>query len=107
MKERKAGSIINMSSFAEKRGGVIFGGPHYSAAKTGLISLSKAIAREFAPFNIRSNSICPGFINTYITRVKMTEKMTQTNFSGIPINRFAQPEEIAGCCLFLASDLSS
>ncbi len=50
MKERKAGSIINMSSFAEKRGGWIFGGPHYSAAKAGVMGLSKAMARELAPY---------------------------------------------------------
>ena len=107
IKERKAGLIINMSSVAEKRGGWIFGGPHYSAAKTGVRGLSKAMARELAPFNIRSNSICPGFINTNITRVKMTEEMTQTNFLGIPMNRIGQSEEIAGCCQFLASELSS
>ena len=82
-----------------------FGGPHYSAPKTGVIALSKAMAREFPPFNIRSNSICPSFINTDITRGKMTEKMTQTNFSGIPMNRIGQPEEVAGCCRFLASEL--
>ena len=65
------------------------------------------MAREFECFNIHSNSICPGFINTDITRGKMTEEMMQTNFSGILMNRIGQPEEIAGCCLFLASDLSS
>ncbi len=69
--------------------------------------LSKAIACELVPFNVRSNSSCPGFINTDIIRGKMTEEMTQTNFLGIPMNHIGQPEEIAGCCLFLASDLSS
>jgi NAD(P)-dependent dehydrogenase (short-subunit alcohol dehydrogenase family) len=106
MKARRSGSIINMSSVSGKRGGGIFGGPHYSAAKAGIMGLSKAMARELAPFNIRSNSICPGFIDTDITAGKMTDEMMQAVLSGIPMNRIGKPQEVAGCCLFLASELS-
>ena len=107
MKARKTGSIINMSSVSAKRGGGIFGGPHYSAAKAGILGLSKAMARELAPYNVRSNSICPGFIGTDITAGKMTDEMMATVLSGIPMNRIGTADEVAGCCLFLASDLSS
>ena len=107
MKDRRTGSIINMSSVSAKRGGGIFGGPHYSAAKAGVLGLSKDIARELAPFNVRSNAICPGFIETDITAGKMTDEMMATVLSGIPMNRIGTPDEVAGCCLFLASSLSS
>lgn len=106
MKEQKSGSIINMSSVSAKRGGGVFGGSHYSAAKAGVMGLSKAMARELAPFNVRSNSVCPGFIDTDITAGKMTDEMMTTVLSGIPMARAGQAKEVAGCCLFLASELS-
>ncbi len=54
MREQKAGSIVNMSSVSAQRGGGIFGGPHYSAAKAGVLGLTKAMARELAPDNVRA-----------------------------------------------------
>lgn len=107
MMEQKSGSIINMSSVSAKRGGGVFGGAHYSAAKAGVMGLSKAIARDLAPFNVRSNSVCPGFIATDITAGKMTDEMMATVLAGIPMGRAGEANEVAGCCLFLASDLSS
>ena len=107
MKAQRSGSIINMASVSGKRGGGIFGGPHYSAAKAGIMGLSKAMARELASYNIRSNSICPGLIDTDITAGKMTEEMMNTVLEGIPMHRLGTAEEVAGCCLFLASGLSS
>ena len=107
MRDRKSGSIINMSSVSAQRGGGIFGGPHYSAAKAGILGLTKAMARELAPFNVRSNAICPGFIATDITAGKMTDEMMETVLAGIPMGRAGKADEVAGCCLFLASGLSS
>lgn len=107
MKEQNSGSIINISSVSAKRGGGVFGGAHYSAAKAGVMGLSKAIARDFAPFNVRSNSVCPGFIATDITAGKMTDEMMAKVLAGIPMGRAGDANEVAGCCLFLASDLSS
>ncbi|WP_319413782.1 glucose 1-dehydrogenase [uncultured Cohaesibacter sp.] len=107
MRARKSGSIINLSSVSAQRGGGIFGGPHYSAAKAGVLGLTKAMARELAPDNIRSNAICPGFIATDITAGKLTEEMRASVLAGIPMGRAGTAEDVAGCALFLASDLSA
>jgi NAD(P)-dependent dehydrogenase (short-subunit alcohol dehydrogenase family) len=104
---RKAGSIINMSSVSAQRGGGIFGGPHYSAAKAGILGLTKAMARELASDGIRSNAICPGFIATDITAGKLTDEMRAQVLAGIPMGRAGTAQDVAGCCLFLASDLSA
>lgn len=101
------GSIVNMSSVSAQRGGGIFGGPHYSAAKAGILGLTKAMARELAPDGIRSNAICPGFIATDITAGKLTDAMRAEVLAGIPMGRAGTADDVAGCCLFLASDLSA
>ncbi|MDF3856346.1 SDR family NAD(P)-dependent oxidoreductase [Paracoccus sp. P2] len=107
MRERKAGSIVNLSSVSAQRGGGIFGGPHYSAAKAGVLGLTKAMARELAPQNIRVNAVCPGFIATDITAGKLTPEMMDGILAGIPMGRAGEARDVAGCCLFLASDLAS
>ncbi len=106
MRARKSGSIVNMSSVSAQRGGGIFGGPHYSAAKAGVLGLTKAMARELAPDRIRVNAICPGFIATDITAGKLTPEMMETILAGIPMGRAGEAGDVAGCALFLASDLS-
>jgi len=107
MRERAQGSIVNMSSVSAQRGGGIFGGPHYSAAKAGILGLTKAMARELAPAGVRSNAICPGFIATDITAGKLTDEMRAQVLAGIPMGRAGTAQDVAGCCLFLASDLSA
>ncbi|MDO6731617.1 SDR family oxidoreductase [Marinovum sp. 2_MG-2023] len=107
MRAQKSGSIINLSSVSAQRGGGIFGGPHYSAAKAGVLGLTKAMARELAPDNVRSNAICPGFIATDITAGKLTPAMKEQVLAGIPMGRAGTAVDVAGCALFLASDLSS
>ena len=107
MRAQKSGSIVNLSSVSAQRGGGIFGGPHYSAAKAGVLGLTKAMARELAPDNVRSNAICPGFIATDITAGKLTEDMRAQVLAGIPMGRAGEASDVAGCALFLASDLSA
>ena len=107
MREHKYGSIVNLSSVSAQRGGGIFGGPHYSAAKAGVLGLTKAMARELAPSNIRVNAICPGFIATDITAGKLTPDMLEKIVEGIPMGRPGEASDVAGCALFLASDLSA
>jgi NAD(P)-dependent dehydrogenase (short-subunit alcohol dehydrogenase family) len=107
MRERKTGKLINISSVSAQRGGGIFGGPHYSAAKAGILGLTKAMARELAPDGIRSNAICPGFIATDITGGNLTAEMMDMILEGIPMGRAGEASDVAGCALFLASDLSA
>ena len=107
MREQRSGSIVNISSVSAQRGGGIFGGPHYSAAKAGILGLTKAMARELAPDGVRCNAVCPGFIATDITAGKLTDDMKATILDGIPMGRAGEAEDVAGCCLFLASNLSS
>jgi NAD(P)-dependent dehydrogenase (short-subunit alcohol dehydrogenase family) len=107
MRERKRGSIACMSSVSAQRGGGIFGGPHYSAAKAGVLGLAKAMARELGPDNIRVNCVTPGLIQTDITGGKLTDDMRREILKGIPLNRLGNAEDVAGAFLFLASDLSA
>jgi NAD(P)-dependent dehydrogenase (short-subunit alcohol dehydrogenase family) len=107
MRERKQGSIACMSSVSAQRGGGIFGGPHYSAAKAGVLGLAKAMAREFGPDGIRVNCVTPGLIQTDITGGKLTDEMRQEIIKGIPLGRLGNAEDVAGIYLFLASDLSA
>ncbi|MEH0074502.1 SDR family oxidoreductase [Pannonibacter sp. Pt2] len=107
MRARKSGSIVNLSSVSAQRGGGIFGGPHYSAAKAGILGLTKAMARELAPDTIRVNAICPGFIATDITAGKLTPDMKEMIVAGIPMGRAGTASDVAGCALFLASDLAA
>lgn len=107
MRGRQSGSIVNLSSVSAQRGGGIFGGPHYSAAKAGVLGLTKASARELAPDNVRVNAICPGFIATDITQGKLTPAMKEQVLAGIPMGRAGDASDVAGCALFLASDLSA
>ena len=107
MRERRRGSVICLSSVSAQRGGGIFGGPHYSAAKAGVLGLAKAMAREFGPDGIRVNAVTPGLIQTDITAGKLTDAMRADILRGIPLNRLGEAADVAGVCLFLASDLSS
>ena len=107
MRERRAGSIVNISSVSAQRGGGIFGGPHYAAAKAGILGLTKAMARELAPSNVRVNAICPGFIATDITAGKLTPEMREAIIAAIPMGRVGEARDVAGAALFLASELSA
>jgi NAD(P)-dependent dehydrogenase (short-subunit alcohol dehydrogenase family) len=107
MRSRRCGSIACMSSVSAQRGGGIFGGPHYSAAKAGVLGLAKAMARELGADNIRVNCVAPGLIQTDITGGKLTPDMKTEIRKGIPLDRLGDAEDVANAFLFLASDLSS
>jgi NAD(P)-dependent dehydrogenase (short-subunit alcohol dehydrogenase family) len=103
--ENKSGVIVNLSSLSAQRGGGLVGGSHYAASKGGVLSLTRAIAREFAPMNIRANAICPAMIETSMLD-GLSEEQLNDVISGIPLKRVGKTVELAGTCLFLASDLS-
>lgn len=107
MKRQQGGSIVCMSSVSAQRGGGIFGGPHYSAAKAGVLGLAKAMAREFGAEHIRVNSIAPGLIQTDITGDKLSPDMRADIIKGIPLGRLGEANDIANACLFLVSSLSA
>ncbi len=106
MRRLRRGSIICMSSVSAKRGGGIFGGPHYCAAKAGILGLARAMARELAPEGIRVNAIAPGLIHTDITKGKMTAEQEADIVKSIPMGRIGDPIDVARACLFFASSLS-
>ena len=106
MRAQKSSSIICISSVSAQRGGGIFGGPHYSAAKAGVLGLARAMAREFGGDGIRVNCITPGLIETDITQGKLSpEKKAEISLT-IPLARLGRADDVAGACVFLASDLS-
>ncbi|WP_028998059.1 SDR family NAD(P)-dependent oxidoreductase [Azohydromonas australica] len=106
MQAQKSGSIICISSVSAQRGGGILGGPHYSAAKAGVLGLARAMAREYGADNIRVNSLTPGLIATDINKGKIPEEKRAAILDGIPLGRIGDPDDVAGCVVFLASDLS-
>lgn len=106
MRVQQRGSIVCVSSVSAQRGGGILGGPHYSAAKAGVLGLARAMAREFAPENIRVNCITPGLIGTDIIKGRLSDEKKAEIAAGIPMGRLGRADDIAGACLFLASELS-
>ncbi len=106
MVAQNSGAIVCISSVSAQRGGGILGGPHYSAAKAGVLGLARAMAREYGGNNIRVNSVTPGLIATDINKGKIPEDKRQGILDGIPLARIGEPNDVAGCVVFLASDLS-
>ncbi len=107
MERQQSGSIICISSVSAQRGGGIVGGPHYSAAKAGVLGLARAMARELGAAGIRVNCIAPGLISTDIIKGKLTEEKKTEIAETIPLGRLGRANDIAGACVFLGSDLSA
>ena len=104
MREQKSGSIVNISSLSGKIGMV--GQTNYSAAKAGIVGMSKAAAKELAHHGVRVNAIQPGLIRSAMTEA-VPQKAWDQKMSEIPMGRAGEPAEVASAALFLASDLSS
>lgn len=98
------GRIVNMSSVSAKRGGGVFGGAHYSAAKAGILGFAKALAREVAAHGITVNSVAPGLIATDIRGGLESPERQKEMSRDIPVQRLGTPEEVAAAVAFLASE---
>jgi NAD(P)-dependent dehydrogenase (short-subunit alcohol dehydrogenase family) len=105
MKAQKYGKIVNVSSVAGKRGDFI-GNAHYTAAKAGIIGLTKSLALYAAPFGINVNAIAPGLVATELSD-EMSSEMKATTISRIPAGRLGRPDEIARAAAFLVSEDAS
>lgn len=104
MMKQQCGSIINMSSVVGVSGNA--GQANYSASKAGLIGFTKSVAQELGSRGIRCNAVAPGFIITEMTG-KLSDEVRQAWASKIPLRRGGTPEDVAGVCIFLGSDLSA
>ena len=106
MAKNKYGRIVNLSSVSGKRGGGVYGGSHYSAAKAGILGFSKALAREVVEDGITVNCVCPGLVDTDI-RAGLSDEAEHAIWESIPMKRPATRGEIANTIAFLASDDAS
>jgi 3-oxoacyl-[acyl-carrier protein] reductase len=104
MRENKRGTIVNMSSISGKVGMV--GQTNYSAAKAGIVGMTKAASKELAHLGVRVNAIQPGLIRSAMTEA-MPQRIWDAKVAEVPMGRAGEPEEVASVALFLASDLSS
>ena len=104
MVKAKSGRIISIASVIGEIGNT--GQANYAASKAGIIALTKSIAKEYAARGILANAIAPGFIKTVMTD-KLPEDIKDAIKKSIPLNKIAEPEEIANAVLFLCSELSA
>ena len=102
MRERGFGRIINISSVNGQKGQM--GQTNYSAAKAGELGFTRALAQENAFKGITVNAICPGYIGTEMVRAVPEDVLKEKILPHIPVGRLGEPEEIARCVVFLASD---
>ncbi len=105
MRDRSFGRVINISSVNGQKGQV--GQANYSAAKAGDIGFTKALAQEGARKGITVNAVCPGYIGTEMVRAVPQDVLDKAILPQIPVGRLGEPEEIARCVTFLASDDAS
>ena len=105
MRDRKAGSIVNVSSIAGQHGGIA-GSPAYASSKAAVIGLTRSLARRFAPIGVRVNCIAPADIETDMTASWPQELRDRLN-ALTPLGRFGRAGEVAGAVTFLASDEAS
>ncbi|HEY0781624.1 MAG TPA: SDR family NAD(P)-dependent oxidoreductase, partial [Thermoanaerobaculia bacterium] len=103
MKAQGYGRVVNLSSTAGKTVSTL-GGAHYTASKTGLLGLTRAAAKELGRHGITVNAVCPGLIDTELTREAATPERLAAHAAGFPVPRLGTAIEVADLICFLASD---
>jgi 3-oxoacyl-[acyl-carrier protein] reductase len=103
MKTRRYGKIVNMASMAGRATSTL-GGAHYTAAKAGVLGLTRHLARELAPYRINVNAVSPGIVDTPMVAAALPPEERQKLAASIPFERLAAPAEVASLVAFLASD---
>lgn len=98
------GRVVNMSSVSAERGGGVFGGTHYSAAKAAILGFTRALARELADSGVTVNAVAPGLIDTDITAGKLDPERERQILGSIPMHRLGLAAEVAALIAYLVSD---
>ncbi|GAA3362095.1 MULTISPECIES: SDR family NAD(P)-dependent oxidoreductase [Saccharopolyspora] len=102
--ERGYGRIVNVSSVSAQRGGGVFGGSHYSAAKAAVLGLTRALAREVGPNGVVVNAVTPGLIDTDITGGLLTGERKEELIADVPVGRNGRTGDVAATIAFLAGE---
>ena len=106
MKRNRYGRIVNMASIAGRSVSTI-GGAHYTTSKAAVLGFTRAVAKETGGWGITVNAVCPGFIDTEMSRLNCSPEQTQAYVSTYPIPRVGEPGEVADAVLFLAGQSAS
>lgn len=104
MIDRGYGRVVNLSSVSAQRGGGVFGGSHYSAAKAAVLGLTRAVAREVGKHGVVLNAVAPGLIDTDITGGKLTPDVRARLVEDIPVGRTGTTDDVAATIAFLCSE---
>ena len=102
--DRGHGRIVNLSSVSAVRGGGVFGGVHYSAAKAAVLGLTRALAREAGPSGVTCNALAPGLIGTDITAGKLSPERRAQILADVPVRREGTVGEVASMIAYLCSE---
>ena len=102
MREQRHGRIVNLSSLAGQQGSVV-NGAHYAASKAGILALTKAVARELAPFGVTVNAVAPAAIDGPLVAALPPDTVSALT-AAVPLRRLGRTEEVAGLIAYLASD---
>jgi NAD(P)-dependent dehydrogenase (short-subunit alcohol dehydrogenase family) len=103
MRAQRYGRVVNISSSAGRMVSTL-GGAHYTASKAGLLGLTRAAAKELGPLGITVNAICPGMIDTELTREHASTELLERLAGSFPIRRLGTAQEVADLVCFIASD---
>jgi NAD(P)-dependent dehydrogenase (short-subunit alcohol dehydrogenase family) len=107
MTERGFGRVVFLSSVSAERGGGVFGGVAYSAAKAAQLGFARALAREIGPLGVTVNSVAPGLIDTDITAGGLSEQREQQVLAGVPVGRKGRTTDVADLITFLCREETS